>query len=87
MEESVKSFTFATRFENKIAMGVTRLKRKGRRNVSKAKNKVISIQRLSAKPVIKNVDVEQIKAEFSKAAAPVAKKATKKAAEKEETVE
>lgn len=47
-------------------MAVTRLKRKGRRNRMVATAKVDKIQRLNAKPVIKNVDVEAVKAEFAK---------------------
>jgi len=45
-------------------MTVTRLKRKARRNVSRAKNRIKNIKRLSAKPTIKNVDVEAIKKSF-----------------------
>lgn len=60
-------------------MAVTRLKRKGRRNKVVAKTKVATIQRLSATPVIKQVDVEQMKEEFKTAA-----KAPKAAAKKEE---
>ena len=48
-------------------MAVTRLKRKGKRNIVKAKNKKKIIQRLKAIPVIKNVDIESVKAEFAKA--------------------
>lgn len=52
-------------------MAVTRLERKGRRNISRAKNKVISVKRLNAMPVIKNVDIEEMKKSF--AAAPATK--------------
>ena len=45
-------------------MAVTRLERKGRKNKSVAKRKTANIKRLSAAPVIKKVDVNQIKAEF-----------------------
>lgn len=45
-------------------MGVTRLKRKDRRNSNNANNRVTTIKRLTAKPVIKNVDVEAIKKSF-----------------------
>ena len=68
-------------------MAVTRLKRKDRRNKSVAKNKVARIQHLNSKPVIKNVDVEEITASFAAAAKkekPVAKK--KVEAPKEEVV-
>tara|TARA_B110000438_G_C15773138_1_gene632850 strand:- start:1458 stop:1628 length:171 start_codon:yes stop_codon:yes gene_type:complete len=47
-------------------MAVTRLERKGMRNVSKAKRKKQIIKSLSKIPVIKNVDVEAIKKEFEK---------------------
>lgn len=47
-------------------MGVTRLKRKDRRNAARANKRVEDIKRISAKPVIKNVDVEAIKASFAK---------------------
>lgn len=47
-------------------MGVTRLKRKDLRNKSKANNRVSRIKQLTATPVIKNVDVEAIKASFKK---------------------
>tara|TARA_A100001015_G_scaffold5528_1_gene6960 strand:- start:1558 stop:1776 length:219 start_codon:yes stop_codon:yes gene_type:complete len=45
-------------------MAVTRLERKGRKNKNVAKKRVASIQRLSFVPVIKNVDVDDIKKEF-----------------------
>lgn len=45
-------------------MAVTRLKRKARRNVSRAKARVAEIKRLNAKPTIKQVDVEAIKKSF-----------------------
>ena len=48
-------------------MAVTRLERKGRRNVSKAKRAKQVIKSLNAKPVIKNVDIEEIKKSFAKA--------------------
>ncbi len=57
-------------------MGVTRLKRKDQRNKSKANNRVSRIKQLTATPVIKNVDVEAMKASFNKADD---KKATAKA--------
>ncbi|MDW7690606.1 hypothetical protein R9C00_22395 [Flammeovirgaceae bacterium SG7u.111] len=63
-------------------MAITRLKRKAKRNKSRAKNRVETIKRLNAKPVIKNVDIEDLKKDF----APVAeeKPAKKKAAPKKE---
>ncbi|GAB3171264.1 hypothetical protein [Telluribacter humicola] len=45
-------------------MGVTELKRKGRRNKATSKNRVARIKNLLRHPEIKNVDVEAIKAEF-----------------------
>jgi hypothetical protein len=47
-------------------MGVTTLKRKLRRKRQGQTARVIKIKQLSAKPVIKNVDVEEIKASFAK---------------------
>ncbi len=55
-------------------MAVTRLKRKGRRNKTTARVRVETIQRLNSKPVIKNVDVEKIKAGFSGTSAKAEKK-------------
>lgn len=46
-------------------MAVTELKRKGRRNKSRAKNRVARIKNLLCKPEIRNVDVEAIKAGFA----------------------
>ncbi len=45
-------------------MGVTRLKRKEKRNRAVANNRVERIKQLIKKPIIENVDVEAIKAEF-----------------------
>lgn len=50
-------------------MGVTRLKRKEKRNRAVANNRVARIKQLTKKPVIQNVDVEAIKAEFAAKAA------------------
>ncbi|UII24393.1 hypothetical protein [Fulvivirga ligni] len=65
-------------------MAVTRLKRKAKRNKVRSKVRVETIQRLNTKPVIKSVDVEQIKEEFAKDSkgSKTAKKETK--AKKEE---
>jgi hypothetical protein len=41
-------------------MGVTRLKRKDRRNKAKATNKVNKIKVLTRTPVIKKVDVQEL---------------------------
>ena len=54
-------------------MGVTRLKRKARRNKQTAAKRINTIRQLTAKPVLKNVDKEELKASFTTA------KATKKA--------
>ena len=45
-------------------MTITRLERKGLRNVSRAKRKKQIIKSLSKIPVIKNVDIDAIKKEF-----------------------
>ena len=59
-------------------MAVTRLKRKGRRNKLKSSQRISSIKLLTARPVIKNVDIEALKQEFSGSgeskSAPKAKK-------------
>ena len=47
-------------------MAVTRLKRKDRRNKAVANNKVAAIKILKRKPIIKLVDVEEIKASILK---------------------
>ena len=47
-------------------MAVTRLERKGRVNKARAKNLNAKIKHLSATPVIKKVDVEELKAQFEK---------------------
>ncbi|MDB5264262.1 MAG: hypothetical protein JWQ14_3545 [Adhaeribacter sp.] len=47
-------------------MAITRLKRKHRKNIARANNKQRVIKQLLATPVIKNVDVEELKAQFSK---------------------
>lgn len=66
-------------------MGVTRLKRKGRRNKQTAKARVARMKSLSFQPVIKNVDTEELKASFVVEEAP--KKKAAKAKKKEEKVE
>lgn len=79
-------------------MGVTRLKRKARRNKQTAAKRKNSIQQLNRKPVIKNIDKEAIKASFGTAPAkeeapvPAVEETTEKvvaeapAAVKEETL-
>jgi hypothetical protein len=68
-------------------MAGTSLKRKARKNRVVAKKRVTNIQRLQQQPVIKNVDIEAIKAEFEQAGKkkPAEKKEeTAKADKKEE---
>ncbi|QMU28517.1 hypothetical protein [Adhaeribacter radiodurans] len=67
-------------------MAVTRLKRKDRKNKARANNKQRIIKQLLATPVIKNVDVDALKAQFSASApaaapAPVAATTTEASAE------
>jgi len=50
-------------------MAVTRLKRKGRKDKSKSKVRLLSLKNLNFKPVMKSVDVEKIKEEFKQKAA------------------
>ncbi len=47
-------------------MAVTTLKRKLKRKRQGQKTRVIKIKQLNAKPVIKNVDVEELKKQFDK---------------------
>lgn len=57
------------------------LKRKVLKNRHKAKNKNIFIKRLNAKPVLKNIDVQEVKASFkNNAPAKAEKEAPKKEA-------
>lgn len=46
-------------------MAVTRLQRKHRKNIARAKAYVKEVSRLIAKPSLKAVDVEAIKKEFA----------------------
>jgi len=46
-------------------MGVTRLKRKDRRNKARANARVKRIKQLTLVPVIKKVDVEELKKSFA----------------------
>ncbi|KAA3438499.1 hypothetical protein [Rufibacter hautae] len=57
-------------------MAVTRLKRKDRKNKARQNNKVRVIKQLLMTPVIKNVDVEELKARFTSAPAASAEVAT-----------
>lgn len=46
-------------------MAVTTLKRKLKRKRREQKTRIVKIKQLNAKPVIKNVDVDEIKKSFS----------------------
>lgn len=52
-------------------MGVTRLKRKARRNKHTAAKRQNAMKHLSYQPVIKNVDQDALKASFGETEAPV----------------
>ncbi|MFC6999378.1 hypothetical protein [Rufibacter roseus] len=56
-------------------MAVTRLKRKDRKNKARQNNKQRIIKQLLSTPVIKNVDVEALKAQFNNAPAAKAEAA------------
>jgi hypothetical protein len=62
----IKNRYFCGSFTKKLhtTMGVTELKRKGRKNKATANNRVARIKNLLRKPIVKNVDVEAIKADF-----------------------
>ena len=47
-------------------MTVTRLKRKILKKVLRAKNRIARVKRLTIMPVIKNIDVDAIRASFEK---------------------
>lgn len=70
-------------YEKAFVMGVTRLKRKARRNKQTAAKRNNSIKQLTAQPVIKNIDKEALKASFAPAEAPKKSKAKKEKAVKE----
>ena len=63
-------------------MAVTRLIRKTRKNRARSNNRIQGIAHFTKQPVVKAVDVEELKKEFE--AAPAEKKAPKKAAKKAE---
>ncbi|OEJ99984.1 hypothetical protein BFP71_10600 [Roseivirga misakiensis] len=65
-------------------MGVTRLKRKARRNKQTAAKRQNNIKQLTATPVIKNIDKEALIASFPKAEAPKAEVKETKAEKSEE---
>lgn len=66
-------------------MGVTRLKRKGRRNKQRSAQRVNRIKQLTATPVLKNVDKEELIASFETNEPKKAAKAKKEEAPKAET--
>ncbi|WP_035558635.1 hypothetical protein [Hymenobacter sp. IS2118] len=69
-------------------MSVTRLKRKHRKNIARANNKKHIIKELLRTPVLKNVDLEELKARFTTPATPAAAKAAPAAkADKDETAD
>ncbi len=68
-------------------MGATSLKRKARRNRVVAKKRIQSIKLATTKPVIKKVDVEEIKAEFENTKKAPAKKEEKPVAKVEVVAE
>ena len=70
-------------------MSVTRLKRKHRKNIARANNKKSIIKELLRTPVLKNVDLEELKSRFTTpgAAAPAAKAPAAKAAKTTETAD
>lgn len=65
-------------------MGVTRLKRKGRRNKQRSAQRTNQIKQLTAKPVLKNVDKEELIASFKAEEPKKAPKAKKEEAPVEE---
>ena len=66
-----ESLTFALRFVSPLdfnhsgTMSVTRLKRKHRKNIARANNKQHIIKELLRTPVLKNVDLEELKSRFT----------------------
>ena len=58
-------------------MASTKLIRKAQKNIARANNRKAEIKRLVSTPLVKKVDIEELKASFKKA--KPAKKATKKA--------
>ena len=59
-------------------MSVTRLKRKHRKNIARANNKKSIIKELLRTPVLKNVDLEELKSRFT-TATPAAQASAEKA--------
>ncbi|MCA8831041.1 hypothetical protein [Hymenobacter pini] len=50
-------------------MSTTRLKRKHRKNIARANNKQRIIKQLLLTPVLKNVDLDELKSRFTKSEA------------------
>ena len=61
-------------------MSVTRLKRKHRKNIARANNKQHIIKELLRTPVLKNVDIEELKSRFAPTGVAGAVAAVKKTA-------
>ena len=55
------SSQFAKNTQKYTVMGVTRLKRKERKNRAVANNLQSYIKQLARKPILKNVDIEELK--------------------------
>lgn len=68
-------------------MGVTRLKRKGRRNKQRAAQRQAKIKFLTTTPVLKNVDKEELKATFTAEEPKKSAKAKKEESPKAEVSE
>ena len=62
-------------------MSVTRLKRKHRKNIARANNKKSIIKDLLRTPVLKNVDLEELKSRFATPGAAAATPAKQVAAD------
>ena len=60
-------------------MAITRLKRKDRKNKARANNKQTVIKQLLRTPVIKNVDIDALKAQFGTSATSKATSTVKNA--------
>lgn len=82
----IVAIMLSLRFVSKkdIIMAVTSLKRKARKNRVVAKKRVDAMKRLNTKPVVKQIDIEEIKKEF---AAKAGKKEAPKAKKEEKTEE
>ena len=60
-------------------MTATRLKRKDRKNLARAGNKTRVIKQMLARPVIKQVNMEELQAKYGTATSAAAKPAKKEA--------